>query len=656
MEHMQNIKPKAIKLGEVVTMRKKGLKRQFMAQDECFMYISIIDNIHFFLQNNRIREMVLSNPRMTPEGFFFDLYDGQIVNENQSLTHGDLSLLLYYDEIDICNPLGSKAGVHKMSMFYYSFANVDIKFRSKLEAIRLLAVAESRLVKKYGVDKILEPFISDMIALSNGVDMMFDKEIKTIKAHLIAVLGDTPACHSLGGFKEGVGFAFSKCRECMCTSQNMTQAFDSLSFTPRCLTTHLQQCNEIDLADTEYMKSHLCTTFGINRRSSLLKVPNFDVCTMMPQDVMHVLLEGVAQYEIKEVIKQLIRDKVFSLSQFNALVISFRYPYFDIRNKPSVLLPTTMASDDNRLRQTASQMLVLIKILPFVLTSVVQKDNMYFQFMSELITIANILLSPLISIGSVLALKNLLQEHFKRFTQLFPQCSVIPKQHYICHFPETILRYGPPIRYSCMRFEAKHKQFKSLARKINFKNVTKSLAEDYQKSESIFNGIENDEDHPLFSSERIIGHTKISDNLQQESELVSSFFPEIGCIQSIYFCSSVVLYGTKYVANQCVLALSCTEFLPIFGILKKIGIVSTSNDQNMIFYFETFETKFFDDDMKAYVVEKPNVAQGYDLKKPDQCIDFACYSLVTHKDETYIPIRYDLTSLIEINNSGEWQL
>ena len=34
---------------------------------------------------------------------------------------------------------------------------------------------------------------------------------------LVAFVGDTPAVNLAGGFKEGVGFAMRKCRQCMAT-------------------------------------------------------------------------------------------------------------------------------------------------------------------------------------------------------------------------------------------------------------------------------------------------------------------------------------------------------------------------------------------------------------------------------------------------------
>ena len=652
---MSNVEPKEVKLGETLKMKIVRNKRRFVVENECFMYVPLTDSLQVFLENSRIREMVLSNSKTAPPGYFYDFFDGSVVT-NHHLSGGDLGLIIYFDEIELCNPLGSKTGRHKMSMFYYSVLNIDVKFRSKLEAIRLLAVVESHVMKKYGIDKILEPFVNDMIRMSNGVDFTFDDGERNIRAYLIAAVGDTPASNCLGGFKESVGAAFIKCRECMCTLQQMKVCFDSNNFTTRHMELHEQQCHQIESADTEYMRNHLSTTFGISRRSSLINVPHFNVCNMMPQDLMHVVLEGVAQYEIKEVIKLFLKEKSFSLTQFNTMLKTFHYPYFDIKSKPSVLLPTTLTSDDNRLRQSASQMLVFIKVLPFIMHSFTERENVYLQFIAELMTIVNILLSPIISIGSVITLKHLIKVHLEKFTRLFPYCSIIPKQHYMCHWPETIMRFGPPVRFSCMRFEGKHKVFKNMAKNQNFINLKKSLTEDYLKSECISKDVESEEDHPIFSSEKIIGTTKQCENIQRESEVISSFYPGIQNIRNVHFCSNIVLNGTKYIPNQCVLVVSCTDLQPIFGLLKKISIVTSDDDQNIVFYFEEFETLHFDNQMQAYVIDVPTLAQGYVLKKPSDCLDYSCYSVVHYENKTFVPIRNDLTSLIELNNDGATNL
>ena len=51
-------------------------------------------------------------------------------------------------------------------------------------------------------------------------------------------------------------------------------------------------------------------TYGVNHSSVLNDIPDFHVAdSQMPQDVMHVLLEGTLQFEIKLMLKVFIFDK-----------------------------------------------------------------------------------------------------------------------------------------------------------------------------------------------------------------------------------------------------------------------------------------------------------------------------------------------------------
>ena len=115
--------------------------------------------------------------------------------------------------------------------------------------------------------------------------------------------GDTLAQHELAGFKEGVGFAYSKCRHCGCTFKEMQINFNEESFTKRTMEKHIQQCREIEKASTDFLKSALKTTYGINRRSKLVDFPTFDLIRQTPQDIMHIILEGVAPMENQVCVK-----------------------------------------------------------------------------------------------------------------------------------------------------------------------------------------------------------------------------------------------------------------------------------------------------------------------------------------------------------------
>lgn len=64
---------------------------------------------------------------------------------------------------------------------------------------------------------------------------------------------------------------------------------------------------------------------------------------------------------------------------------------------------------------------------------------------------------------------------------IFPDSPIKPKHHFLLHYPDLILKFGPLIHLWTMRFESKHTYFKQCARKLhNFKNLSSTLAERHQ--------------------------------------------------------------------------------------------------------------------------------------------------------------------------------
>lgn len=58
---------------------------------------------------------------------------------------------------------------------------------------------------------------------------------------------------------------------------------------------------------------------------------------------------------------------------------------------------------------------------------------------------------------------------------------MIPKFHYLVHYPEQIFRVGPMQRTWAMRHEAKLNMLKLASRLGNFKNIAMSLAFRHQR-------------------------------------------------------------------------------------------------------------------------------------------------------------------------------
>ena len=187
---------------------------------------------------------------------------------------------------------------HKLTMFYFTLGNIPPQFRSKLTAIQLLAIAKTKDVRKFGVSILLADFLHTVKQLADGgITIELHGGLHLIEGTVLLVLADTPAAHWLGGFKEGVGFSRKVCRCCNASDETMKMHFVASSFQERSLQEHLQRCSDLaslSKVSFRYWSVH----WGINSKSCLSDIPNFDLCTSFVQDPIHLLLEGVVPYEL----------------------------------------------------------------------------------------------------------------------------------------------------------------------------------------------------------------------------------------------------------------------------------------------------------------------------------------------------------------------
>jgi len=87
-------------------------------------------------------------------------------------------VFLYFDELEVCNPLGSKSKTHKLGkviiiisklhtcyrefLLYFGKYSSKISIQFKLKSIQLLAIVKTKLLSLYGMDVILEPIVRDL--------------------------------------------------------------------------------------------------------------------------------------------------------------------------------------------------------------------------------------------------------------------------------------------------------------------------------------------------------------------------------------------------------------------------------------------------------------------------------------------------------------
>lgn len=101
-----------------------------------------------------------------------------------------ISVILYVDDFEICNPLGTSRKKHKICALYWILGNLPPGCHSSLSSIHLAALINSSDVKVYGYKKVLEPLIADLITLEqHGV--FVEKLGKTLKGTLQCVFSES---------------------------------------------------------------------------------------------------------------------------------------------------------------------------------------------------------------------------------------------------------------------------------------------------------------------------------------------------------------------------------------------------------------------------------------------------------------------------------
>lgn len=108
--------------------------------------------------------------------------------------------------------------------------------------------------------------------------------------------------------------------------------FKSCNFVPRTTETYDYHCSLLNGP----LAAEDSTTYGVTGKSILNDIAYFHAVTQLPQDIMHVLLEGVIPYEVRLMLKTFITgEKLFTLETLNDRISCFCYSQQEATDKPS---------------------------------------------------------------------------------------------------------------------------------------------------------------------------------------------------------------------------------------------------------------------------------------------------------------------------------
>jgi hypothetical protein len=118
-EHLGLIEPITVELGRTYKYQQCGSTQKLVEVKDTFQYVPLLKNLEILFSNKQVFEEINKSHSRT-DGLLGDFCDGSFL-KNHSLfsnnTDGSLLLqfVIYYDELEVSNPLGSSRGKHKLS-------------------------------------------------------------------------------------------------------------------------------------------------------------------------------------------------------------------------------------------------------------------------------------------------------------------------------------------------------------------------------------------------------------------------------------------------------------------------------------------------------------------------------------------------------------
>ena len=479
-----------------------------------------------------------------------------------------LRFQLYYDDVEVVNPIGSKTGTHKLGLFYYSIQNLPHHYNSTMNSIFVLAVFYSTDLKKYGFEPIWKLFIEEMKQLESdtGVQLHVNGNILNVHGALVSFSADSLAAHEvLGSMSPSANFI---CMLCKATRNGIQVHFLEAEFERRTIEDHDAA------AEVASQRRQGDPETGVRNNCPLNTLRCFHCTTNYNLDVMHDMLEGVCPYEVKLVLNQLIFiDHLISFKELNQRLKAFQYGFGDNKNKPSVVLRDRLLNlNDRKLGQKAAQMWCLIRMLPLIIGDRVPHGNATYEVLLLLLQCMDIIYAPTIHVSQTVYLKHLIHDHHVHFRLIFPDARMINKHHHMVHYPMCMRMSGPLINMQCLKYELKHGFGKRLASvNCNFKNICKSVAFKYQVLQCAQwsfgkDGLRMDyecRDGGVVPVSSLEGSATVAEALRCDDAT------------EVFLASQVTLYGTIYKPKM-YLALSSIDGEPQFGRITSVLVFGST--------------------------------------------------------------------------------
>nr|XP_018915259.1 PREDICTED: uncharacterized protein LOC109042788 [Bemisia tabaci] len=577
------IAPKEIEIGERKDRRKENFKIRIVSVPVTAQYVPLPLILQkFFEQPDVLKKTLAYETKLLSEtsyvsNFIQSEYWKKILNKNPGKKI--FPVFLYIDDFETGNPLGSRAGVHKLSGVYMTLPIIPPEFRSTLRCIFLVMLFHSEDRKLFSYHDFFKELIPDLNRLSeNGLS--FNIECFSGKLHfqLALLQGDNLAHHEVGGFAESFNCNYP-CIYCKVHKDILhfqVEEDENLRRT-------------IEMYQNDLQLNNVSET-GIISECVLNKVEGWHVVNSLAPDLQHDILEGTAKYVMGLVLHHCIfTKKYFTVEEFNLMILNFDFGVNSHENKPPP--QTEKHLREKKIKMSSAEMLHFLKYLGVMYSNFVPPTDEFWLLYLALRKILSLILSPRLQAGC----DTLLKAYVKELNELYLKISgshLQNKFHHLVHYPTLLRHFGNLKDLWNMRTEGYHKISKLVASSVpTRKNLCKTIAIRHQLNLNW-----------LFRSNQFYpDRLKVGPSEDFDIELLPNY-EQMGCPNDkklFKHCYHAEVNGTAYDKNMVV----CYDFNdthPEFAIIKKILIF---NAESVHFIGRKLKVLYYDVHAAAYLVE-----------------------------------------------------
>lgn len=204
-------------------------------------------------------------------------------------------LFLYEDAFETANPLGSHAGIYKLSGMYISIPCLPPELCSRLDSIFLAQLYHADDAKLFPKEQIYSYLVKELMFLEKeGITLVLNSENIQIYFKLTLIIGDNLGLHGILGFVES--FSADVCCRFCTVSKNVSC---------KLCTEDISILHNKDNYAENITRNNSSST-GIKDKCAFNVLNSFHVVENYSVDIMHDLLEGVCGYEMNYVFNSII--------------------------------------------------------------------------------------------------------------------------------------------------------------------------------------------------------------------------------------------------------------------------------------------------------------------------------------------------------------